>query len=140
MALFWTTVFELTRYWPLFHQISFNYDFDYMIGDETYIAHSFQYTFTRLLRYLRDFKQDEEIIRYTKDAGIICNSISGVDVHYLIMTTKAHLVDFNLIQTRKSIQSKAYLRTEASALLSSQAESILERQIHPSWWRASSTS
>jgi hypothetical protein len=81
--------------------MSFTYDFDYMAGDETYFAHSFPYTFTRLSRYLRDLKQDEEVMRYTKDAGPICHSLSGVDVPYLIVTTRAHQADFNFIDPKE---------------------------------------
>ena len=81
--------------------MSFTYNFDYMEGDETYFAHSFPYTFTRLSKYLKELKANEEVMKFTKDPGPICHSLSGVDIPFLIVTSRANQDDYNLIDPKE---------------------------------------
>lgn len=52
--------------------MSFSYDFNLMVQDETYFAYSFPYTFTRLNRFLRELKADPEVMKCTKDCTPLC--------------------------------------------------------------------
>jgi len=65
--------------------------------DETYFAYSFPYTFSRLSRLLRALKEDEAITQHMKDCTPMCKSLSGVDVPFLVVTSRVHEDDHHLI-------------------------------------------
>ena len=61
-----------------------------MVQDETYFAYSFPYTFTRLSRFLKTIKSDTDRVDHIKDCTPLCQSLSGIDVPYLIVTSRAN--------------------------------------------------
>ena len=77
--------------------MSFSYDFNYMEGDRVYFAHSFPYTFTKLTKYLEQLKMNPEVMSYTKDPGPICHSLSGIDIPYLIVTSRVNEENYKMI-------------------------------------------
>jgi len=83
---------------PTFYQLSFTYDFSYIEGDETYFAYTFPYTFTRLSRFLRELKADPEVMKCTSDCTPLCQSLAGIDVPYLVVTSGVHEEGHGLIQ------------------------------------------
>lgn len=80
-----------------FYQLSFTHNFEAEDEDETYFAYSFPYTFTRLSSLLHELKQRKEIKSFYKDATPLCSSLSGVEVPYLIVTSRAHQETFDMI-------------------------------------------
>lgn len=74
----------------VFYQLSFTYDYELIDGDEVYFAQSFPYSFTRLNNYIKELKSNRETMRHTKDSTPICHSLSGVDIPYLIVTSRVH--------------------------------------------------
>ena len=77
--------------------MTFTYDFNYMDPDETYFAYSYPYTFTRLSRFMKELKADPEVMKYTNDCTPLCQSLAGVDVPYLIVTSRVHDEHHHLI-------------------------------------------
>lgn len=69
-----------------------------MVEDEVYFAYSFPYTFTRLTRFIKELKAKQDIQKYLKDCTPLCNSLSGVDVPYLVVTTRANEKDYMKIE------------------------------------------
>jgi hypothetical protein len=80
--------------------MSFTYNFELMNHDETYFAYSFPYTFTRLARFLKTLKEDAPDI---KDCTPLCKSLSGIDVPYLIVTSRANEDNFHLIDAKEHL-------------------------------------
>lgn len=80
-----------------FYQLQFTHNFDSEEHDETYFAYSFPYTFSRLANFLYDLKLKKEIKPFFKDATPLCSSLSGVEVPYLIVTSRAHQESFDMI-------------------------------------------
>lgn len=78
---------------PYFFQMSFTHDFNIKGLDEVYFAYMYPYTFTRLTRFLKDLKSDQEVMKCLKDC-LLCPSLSGVDVPYLIVTSRANEIDY----------------------------------------------
>ena len=78
--------------------MTFTHEFNYMDQDETYIAYSFPYTFTRLSRFMRELRENKEIMKHTNDCTPLCQSLAGVDVPYLIVTSRANEDNYRLIQ------------------------------------------
>ena len=108
---------ELAAQLPRFFQLSFTYDFNLMVQDETYFAYSFPYTFTRLSRFLKELKSDPEV-KHTKDCTPLCASLSGVDVPYLTVTSRAHEDDFEEILEREhSAESMPLWKTKKTVVL-----------------------
>lgn len=83
---------------PKFYQLSFTYEFNNMEEDDVYFAYSFPYTFTRLTRFLKDLKAKQEFKNYLKDCTPLCHSLSGVDVPYLVVTTRANEKEYMKIE------------------------------------------
>lgn len=75
---------------PRFYQLSFTYDFNLMVQDDTYFAYSFPYTFTRLSNFLKELKSDPQVMKHTKDCTPLCSSLSGIDVPYLMVTSRVN--------------------------------------------------
>ena len=82
---------------PRFYQLSFTYDFNLMVQDDTYFAYSFPYTFTRLSNFIKEIKSDPQVMDYTKDCTPLCSSLSGIDVPYLTITSRVHEDNFEKI-------------------------------------------
>ena len=68
-----------------------------MDEDDTYFAYSYPYTFTRLSHLMKELKANPEIKKYTNDATPLCSSLAGVDVPYLIVTSRVHEEGYKLI-------------------------------------------
>jgi ATP-dependent RNA circularization protein (DNA/RNA ligase family) len=77
--------------------MSFTHDFNIKGLDEVYFAYMYPYTFTRLTRFLKDLKSDLEVMKCLKDC-LLCPSLSGVDVPYLIVTSRANEIDYQNIE------------------------------------------
>lgn len=109
---------ELAAQFPRFYQLSFTYDFNLMVQDETYFAYSFPYTFTRLSRFLKELKSDPEVMKHTKDCTPLCASLSGVDVPYLVVTSRAHEDDFEeILESEHSAESLPLWKTKKTVVL-----------------------
>ena len=63
--------------------------------DETYFAYSFPYTFTRISRLIKLFKEDKKLNNHLKDSTPLCKSLSGVEVPYLIVTSRANSENYH---------------------------------------------
>lgn len=87
--------------------MSFTYDFNYNDEDETYFAYSYPYTFTRLSRFMKELKADPEVMKHTNDTTALSPSLAGVDVPYLVVTSRVHDEKCHLIQ--KSEHAPDYL-------------------------------
>lgn len=72
--------------------MSFEHNFDRNEKDETYFCYHLPYTFTRLTRFIRDIKAstNESILR---DATPFCQSLSGMDVPYLMVTSRVKMAN-----------------------------------------------
>lgn len=63
--------------------------------DETYFAYSFPYTFTRLSRLIKMLKEDKKSNSLLKDSTPLCKTLSGVEVPYLIVTSRANTENYH---------------------------------------------
>jgi hypothetical protein len=74
---------------PFFYQMSFEYDFNREGKDETFFAYHFPYTFTRLCRVMKQLKATCSQ-SFFKDATPLCQSLSGIDVPHIVVTSRAN--------------------------------------------------
>ena len=79
---------------PIFYSMSFTYDFNIMTEDQTYFSYAYPYTFTRLCRFIKDLKGVSGIM---KDRTPFCQSLSGIDVPYLIVTSRIDHENYDAI-------------------------------------------
>jgi len=99
--------------------------------DETYFAYSFPYTFSRLSRLLRALKEDGAITQHIKDCTPMCKSLSGVDVPFLVVTSRVHEDDHHLIDASEHEPDSIPVQ-KSKKILFLTAEFILEKRIPPS--------
>ena len=57
---------------PTFYQMSFTYEFNYIDQDETYIAYSYPYTFTRLSMFMKELRENKDVTRHMVDCTPLC--------------------------------------------------------------------
>ena len=81
---------------PVFYQASFTLDFNEEQGDEVFISYNFPYSFSRLSRVLRKLKAQKSNHTFLKET-ILCPSLSGIDVPYLIVTTRVNQSNYDCI-------------------------------------------
>lgn len=62
-----------------------------------YFAQSFPYSFTRLSNYIKELKSNKDVMSHLKDSTPICHSLSGIDIPYLIVTSRVNQDNFNEI-------------------------------------------
>lgn len=109
---------DFSNQFPHFFQLSFTYDFNLMVPDETYFAYSLPYTFTRLSRFLKHVKSDPDRTKYIKDCTPLCQSLSGVDVPYLIVTSRANEENFeDILESEHTSDSAPLWKTKKTVVL-----------------------
>ena len=64
-------------------------------------------------RFLKELKADPEVLKHTKDCTPLCQSLSGVDVPYLVVTSRVNEPDFEEIRAAEhSPESLPLLKTK----------------------------
>lgn len=74
--------------------MSFEYDFNRTERDATYFAYHFPHTFTRITRFLKTLKQQTSPA-HLRDCTPLCQSLSGIDIPHLIVTSRANEDNYN---------------------------------------------
>ena len=89
-----------------------------MVQDETYFAYSFPYTFTRLSRFLKTIKSDTDRVDHIKDCTPLCQSLSGIDVPYLIVTSRANEENYeDILESEHSKDNLPQWKTKKTVVL-----------------------
>ena len=110
--------------------MSFTYDFNYMEGDQVYFAHSFPYTFSKLTKYIESLKSNPDLSTFLKDQGPICHSLSGIDIPFLMVTSRAHQDNYKeILPEEHSLESSPEDKTKRIVIITS--------RVHPGETNAS---
>lgn len=106
--------------------MSFTFDFSDSEFDEVYFSYAYPYTFTRLIRFIRELKLDPDVSPTVKDSVPICSSLSGIDVPLLTVTQNSNNENANYI-----CNNKGELVTTLSGKKRRKKTVIITGRVHP---------